>query len=163
MTGTLDAPGLGSLSRGAPGPGPVSSRRPPSRPGPRLPAGFVLPGGGGAEGGSEREPEVGPAALPGIRWRRCLPPPGGRVLSGVRGGRLSAFPGRFIPAVRPPQGDLPQGVSAGGGPEAAGCRRLSWRSGLGPVPNRGTLRGAAGMPCGPAQGWRGPSSKLSPG
>ena len=44
----------------------------------------MLPGGGGAEGGSERGPEVGPAALPGIRWRRCLPPPGGRVLGWER-------------------------------------------------------------------------------
>lgn len=74
-----DAPGHGGRSRGAPGPGPVSSGRPPSRPGPRLRAGFVQAGGGGAEGGSEGEPEVGPAAFPGIRWRHSLPPPVGRV------------------------------------------------------------------------------------
>lgn len=78
-TGTGDAPGHGGRSRGAPGPGPVSSGRPPSRPGPRLRAGFVQAGGGGAEGGSEGEPEVGPAAFPGIRWRHSLPPPVGRV------------------------------------------------------------------------------------
>lgn len=63
-------------SCGAPGPrpGPVASRRPPSRPGPRLRDGFVLAGGGGAEGGSGRESEVGPAAFLGIRCRHSLPP-----------------------------------------------------------------------------------------
>lgn len=68
--------GLRGLSCGSPGPrpGPVASRQPPSRPGPRLRDGFVLAGGGGAEGGSGRESEVGPAAFLGIRCRHSLPP-----------------------------------------------------------------------------------------
>lgn len=45
-----------------------------------LPSGRLCAGsGGGAEGGSGREPEVGPAAFLGIRWRRSLPPPLGPV------------------------------------------------------------------------------------
>lgn len=65
--------------RGSPGPGPLTSRRPPCRPGSRLRDGFVLAGGGGAEGGSWREPEVGPAAFLGIRWRHSHPPTVRRV------------------------------------------------------------------------------------
>lgn len=81
-TETPDLPAIGGLcglSRGSPGP--VASRRPPSRPGPCLRDCFVLAGGGGAEGGSWREPEVGPAAFLGIRWRHSLPPLLRRVLS----------------------------------------------------------------------------------
>lgn len=86
-TGALNSLAIGDLpglSRGSPGP--VASRRLPSRPGPCLRDGFVLAGGGGAEGGSRREPEVGPEAFLGIRWRHSLPPP----LRRARGWELAA-------------------------------------------------------------------------
>lgn len=68
--------------------GPWSRRVPAAsrRPGPLLGDGFVLAGGGGAEGGSGREPEVGPAAFLGIKWRHSLPP-----LGRVPGWELAEF------------------------------------------------------------------------
>lgn len=68
---------------------------------------------------------------------------------GVRRGHLPALPGRFISAVWPPQGDLPQGASPGQvALDLLGLRDLDW---------------GARMPRGPIEGWRGPSPKLSPG
>lgn len=75
--GNLDSPAIGGL-RGLSRAGRQARLR--SRPG-GLPAGLA-PGfgrlcagrGGGAEGGSWREPEVGPAAFLGIRWRHSHPP-----------------------------------------------------------------------------------------
>lgn len=87
------------------------------RRGPRLGDGFVQAGGGGAEGGRGREPEVGPAALlpfggdtsfPLLSGRRR--PGTGCVLLEVLRGRPFAVPGNFTLLVWPFQGDLPESL-----------------------------------------------------
>lgn len=110
----------------APGRGLVASRRPPAGLAPASGTALCLAGGGGAEGGSGREPEVGPAAFLGIKWRHSLPPlgrvPGWELAeSSWKCLRATLLPGNFALVSWPPQGDLPEGVSAGA--RAPGRRR----------------------------------------
>lgn len=157
------------LSLGAPGPGPVLSGPPPCRPGSWLRGGFVLAGGGGAEGGSWGEPEVGPAAFLGFDGDTPFPRReraglgAACVLVEVLSGHLFAFLGDFTLVVWPPQGDLPDVAPPG---QAPGARRpraagaCPWRSGSGPVPERGAVRGQQECPADPPRAGReGPSSK----
>lgn len=85
--------------------------------GPRLGDGFVRAGGGGAEGGSGREPEVGPAALLPFGGDTSFPllpgrprPGTGCVLLERLRGRTFAAPGNLIRLVWPFQGDLTESL-----------------------------------------------------
>lgn len=87
------------------------------RRGPRLGDGFVRAGGGGAEGGSGRGPEVGPAVLLPFGGDTSFPllperprPGTGCVLLEVLRGRPFAVPGNFTLLAWPCQGDLSESL-----------------------------------------------------
>lgn len=96
------------LDRSSRLPGSRVSRGARGRCGPRLGDGFVRAGGGGAEGGSGREPEVGPATLLPFGGDTSFPllsgrprPGTGCVLLARLGGRTFAAPGNLTRLVWP--------------------------------------------------------------